>query len=80
MNAIKQVGASGQITLGKKYAGKTFQMIEEEKEGKIILVLGSFIPKNEIWLHQEPQKTRLDRAIRWAEKNQPRESNLKDLK
>ena len=80
MALLKQVGLSGQITLGKKYAGKVVQLIEEEKKGKITLLFGQFIPEKEIWLHQEPQKSKLETAIRYAEKHPPKETKLSRLK
>lgn len=80
MNVIKQVGSSGQITLGKKYAGQMVQMIEDEKEKKIILLLGKFIPENKKWMHEEPHRSRIERAMKWAAKNPPRESKLENLK
>ncbi len=80
MITLKQVGTSGQITLGKKYAGKTIQMVEDEREGKITLLLGRFIPEHEKWLHEEPMKSKLERAIRYMETHPPKETKLKDLK
>jgi hypothetical protein len=80
MSALKQVGSSGQITLGKKYAGRTVQLIEDHEKGMITLVFGKFIPSKEGWLHEEPIKSKLDCAISYAKKHPPQESSLKDLK
>ena len=49
MNTIKTVGRSGQISLGKKYAGQTV-MLNEIDTGVWIVKLGRFIPDNEKWL------------------------------
>lgn len=76
MTQLKRVGTSGQITLGKKYAGQTFQIIEDEESGKITLVLGHFVPLKEIWLQEEPTKSKLAKAIRYSEKHPPRETKL----
>lgn len=74
--SLKRVGASGQITLGKKYAGQTVQVVEDTKGDKITLVFGHFIPKAEQWLHEEPHRGKLDRAIHYAETHPPRETKL----
>jgi len=46
MNIIKTVGSSGQISLGKKFAGQTV-MLDEIDTGVWIVKLGRFIPDNE---------------------------------
>jgi hypothetical protein len=46
MNTIKTVGSSGQISLGKKYAGQTV-MLNEIDIGVWIVKIGHFIPDNE---------------------------------
>lgn len=76
MTLLKQVGTSGQITLGKKYAGRVVQLFEDEQKETITLVFGKFIPSKELWLHEEPQKSKLDRAIRYAAKNPAKETAL----
>ncbi len=50
MGIIKTVGRSGQISLGKKFAGQTI-MLDEIQAGVWIIKLGRFIPDNEKWLH-----------------------------
>ena len=78
MNIIKTVGSSGQISLGKKYAGQTV-MLNEIDTGVWIVKLGSFIPDNEKWLHRPDVKTELNEAVAWAEKNPPKETNFEEL-
>jgi len=78
METIKSVGRSGQISLGKKYAGQTV-LIDQIETGVWIVKLGRFIPENEWWLHQPGIRRDLDEAIQWAEKNPPRKSNLKRM-
>lgn len=80
MSLIKQVGMSGQITLGKKYAGKTVQVIEDEKEGKITLLLGSFIPENERWIYKEPYYSELKESLGYIAQHPPQETKLSSLK
>ena len=55
--AVKVVGASGQISLGKKYAGHTV-LIENIQEGVWLLKLAKVIPDSELWMHDEAKNTR----------------------
>lgn len=78
MTAVKTIGASGQIALGKQYAGRNV-LIEEIEKGVWVVKLGDFIPDSERWLHEPEVSRSLDEAIRWAEKTPPRKSDLKKL-
>jgi hypothetical protein len=78
METIKSVGRSGQISLGKKYAGQTV-LIDQIESGVWVIKLGRFIPENEQWLHQPEIRKDLEEAIHWADKNPPRKSDLKRL-
>lgn len=75
---IKTVGSSGQISLGKKYAGRHV-IIEEIEEGVWLIKTASIIPDSEMWMHEEPAKSKIDKAIKWAEENRPSESDLRKL-
>jgi len=46
MGTIKIVGSSGQISLGKKFAGQTV-MLDEIEAGVWIVKIGRFIPDKE---------------------------------
>ena len=74
---VKTVGANGQISLGKEYAGKKLEIYKTE-EGTIIIKPGRFIPDNEMWLYQGDNMERLDRAIAWAEST-PRRDNSEEI-
>ena len=51
--SVKIIGANGQISLGKQFAGR--QVLVEEKEAGVWLIrTATVIPDNERWLH-EPQ-------------------------
>ena len=76
--AVKIVGASGQISLGKQYAGKAV-LVEQMEEGVWLVKVAQVIPDNELWMHQEPGKSRIDQAIAWAEKNPARETDLEEM-
>ncbi len=78
MNTIKTVGSSGQISLGKKFAGQTV-MLDEIDTGVWIVKLGRFIPDNEMWLHRPDFQAELNDAIAWAEKNPPEDTNFEEL-
>ena len=78
MGTIKTVGHSGQISLGKKYAGQHV-LVEELEAGVWIVKLGQFIPQNELWLHSDAVKSDLNEAINWAEQNPPQSSDLDEL-
>lgn len=78
MNAIKTVGSSGQISLGKQFAGQTV-IIDKIDAGVWIIKLGHFIPDNERWLHRPDIQTDLNEAITWAEKNTPKETKIEEL-
>ena len=78
MANIKTVGNSGQISLGKKFAGQTV-MIDEIQSGVWIVKLGRFIPEDEKWLYKPDVQAELDEAIAWAEDNPPKDSNLDKL-
>ena len=75
---VKTVGRSGQIALGKAYAGRHV-LVDELEPGVWLVKLGEFIPDSEQWLHHPSAKADLDEAIAWAETHPPAESNLDDL-
>ena len=78
MGTIKTVGSSGQISLGKKFAGQTV-MIDEIQAGVWIVKLGRFVPNNEKWLHKQNVQAELNEAISWSEENPPEDTNLEQL-
>jgi len=78
MGVIKTVGSSGQISLGKKFAGQHV-LVDEIESGVWIVKVGRFVPQNELWLHSDTVKADLDEAITWSEKNAPRPSDLNDI-
>lgn len=78
MDVIKTVGSSGQISLGKKFAGQTV-MLSEVDTGVWLVKLGRFIPDNEKWIHASDVQGALKEAITWAEKNPPKETDMNQL-
>ena len=75
---IKTIGASGQISIGKEYAGRHV-IVEEIEKGVWLIKTASIIPDSEMWMHEEQAKTKIDRALKWAEENTPLESDLREL-
>jgi len=78
MQAIKTVGKSGQISLGKALAGMGFIM-EELPGGDIMLRRAVVVPMNERWLHEPAMKEQLARADGWMRQNPPRKTDLDEL-
>jgi hypothetical protein len=78
MSVVKTVGSSGQISLGKKFAGQTV-LLDEIETGVWIIKLGRFIPENETWLHRPEVQSELNEAIAWAEDHPPKETNLEEM-
>lgn len=79
MGIIKTVGSSGQISLGKKFAGQTV-LVDEIQTGVWMVKVGRFVPDNEKWLQAADIQAELDEAIAWAEQNPPRDTNIEELK
>ena len=59
---IKQVGTSGQISLGKQFAGRTV-VVDSSEPGVWVIKTAQTIPDSELWLHQPEAADRLDRAM-----------------
>jgi hypothetical protein len=78
MAVVKTVGRSGQIALGKEYAGRHV-LVEQVESGVWIIKLGEFVPDNERWLHTPQTKADLDEAVAWAEEHPAGETNLDEL-
>jgi hypothetical protein len=75
---LKTVGKSGQISLGKAYAGKTLRL-ERFEDGRIVLTAVTMVPESQLWTLQEPHRSRIARGLEWAEKTSPKESDLDAL-
>ena len=72
---VKVIGANGQISLGKQYAGR--QVVVEEQESGVWLVrTATVIPDNERWLHQPKAAADLQSAMSWAQANPPADNNV----
>ena len=75
---IKVVGKSGQISLGKSYAGKTFRL-ERREDGTVVLTAVAMVPESQLWTLQEPHRSRIERGLGWAAERPPAETDIDDL-
>ncbi len=70
---VKVIGNNGQLSLGKNFAGKMV-LVDQLDDGTWLIKAGKFIPDSEKWLHEKRDLTSLDRALAWAEKNEPQDN------
>jgi hypothetical protein len=75
---IKIVGKSGQISLGKRYVGKTLRL-ERFKDGRIVLTAVALVPESQLWTLAEPDRSRIERGLDWTAKTDPAETDLDAL-
>jgi hypothetical protein len=75
---IKVVGKSGQISLGKSYAGKTLRL-ERRTDGTMVLTAVAVVPESQLWTLEEPHRSRIDRGLTWAAETEPRETDVDSL-
>ncbi len=75
---LKTVGASGQISLGKEFAGAQVQ-VEMREPGVWVVKTVIVVPTNELWLHTPEAQASIGRAVAWAAANPPRESSLAEI-
>lgn len=71
---VKVIGANGQISLGKQFAGRQV-LVEEQEPGVWLIRTATVIPDNERWLHLPQASTDLRTALAWAQANPPIEAN-----
>lgn len=75
---LKRIGPSGQIALGKEFAGRT-AVVEEVERGVWVVKLGQFVPDSERWLWQHDVQESLARAEAYAASEPPKASDLDAL-
>jgi hypothetical protein len=73
--SVKIVGANGQISLGKRFAGRQV-LVEEQAQGVWLVRTATVIPDNERWLHETQATSDLEKAKAWARDNAASDSNL----
>lgn len=70
---VKVIGVNGQLSLGKEFAGKTV-LVDHVNNDTWVIKIGKFVPDSEKWLHRDDNLSKLDRAIEWAEENEPKDN------
>ena len=75
---IKVIGQSGQLYLGKEYAGRA-ALVELVEPGVWHIRLGSFVPDNERWVWEASVQQKLARAEAYVASHPVREANLADV-
>ena len=75
---IKVVGKSGQISLGKRYAGKTLRL-ERRADGTMVLTAVAVVPESQLWTLEEPHRSRIARGLEWASSHAPQEADFDRL-
>jgi hypothetical protein len=65
---VKVIGANGQISLGKQFAGRQV-LVEEQESGVWLIRTATVIPDNERWLHEPIAAADLARAMTWSQKH-----------
>jgi hypothetical protein len=75
---FKVVGKSGQISLGKRFAGKTLRL-ERRADGTMLLTAVAMVPEHQMWILQEPHRSRIARGLAWAAATQPQDTDIDSL-
>lgn len=74
---VKIVGANGQISLGKQYAGCPV-LVEEREPGVWIVRTATVIPDNERWLHESRAAADLQAAMAWSVAQAASDADVED--
>ena len=75
---LKMVGTSGQLSLGKKYAGQYFK-VEQQSDGAVLLRPMKVVPDAEAWIHEPAMREQLRRADEWARHTPRAETKIDKL-
>lgn len=77
-STVKVVGANGQISLGKQYAGRQV-LVEELEPGVWLVRTATVIPDNERWVHPPAAAAALEQALGWAAANPASASQAEEV-
>lgn len=75
---VKSIGANGQISLGKQFAGRQV-LVEEQEAGVWLIRTATVVPDNERWLHAAKAADELARAMAWSQSNPPSDAQTAAL-
>jgi len=73
--SVKVIGANGQISLGKQFAGRQV-LVEEPEPGVWLVRTATVIPDNERWVHQPKAAGDLNTALKWAQSHAATDAGL----
>ncbi len=73
--SVKVVGANGQISLGKQFAGRQV-LVEEQGDGVWLVRTATVVPDNERWLNTPAASADLTTALAWAAQNPPGDDSI----
>ena len=62
---IKVVGKSGQISLGKRFAGKVLRL-DRLEDGSVLLTAVALVPESQLWTVAEPDRSAIERGLAWS--------------
>ena len=77
-SSVKVVGANGQISLGKQFAGRQV-LVEEHEPGVWMVRTATVMPDNERWLNEPQAAVDLQSALAWAAATPASDSNTDAL-
>jgi len=77
-SSVKVIGANGQISLGKQFAGRQV-LVEEQEPGVWLVRTATVIPDNERWLHLPQATADLNHALDWAQTHPASETGIDSL-
>ena len=76
--SVKLIGANGQISLGKDYAGRQV-LVEEREPGVWFVRTAIVIPDNKRWLHTPKVAADLTAALAWSANNEAQQTDIEAL-
>ena len=75
---IKVVGKSGQISLGKRYAGKVLRL-DRLEDGSVLLTAVAVVPESQLWTIAEPDRSAIARGLSWAATTPTQSTEIESL-
>ena len=75
---IKVVGKSGQISLGKRFAGKVLRL-DRREDGSVLLTAVAVVPESQLWTVAEPDRSAIARGLAWAASTPARATEIASL-
>lgn len=76
---LLKVPPNGQISIGKKWAGRAIR-IQEISESEMLISLGTFVPDTHATYFTAEAKRTLAEFESWTEKNPPKRTDINALK